>query len=110
MALTRPDEDPAYFVGSWSHSHEEDGEEAQVFRRVGYDFPPSRGRVTLTLRPDGTAVAGSPGPDDRGVTARDGSWQLQGGVLHIRCPGWVSTFEVVAVTPQRLELRPIHSS
>ena len=101
--------DPASFVGSWSHSHEEDGEGVQVFRPVDYDFPPSRGRETMTLRPDGTAVAGLPGPDDRGMRTDDGTWRLQGDVLHGRCPGWVATFKVVAITPQRLELRPIHS-
>jgi hypothetical protein len=48
--------DPASFVGSWSHSHEEDGEGVEVFRPVDYDFPPSRGRETMTLRPDGTIL------------------------------------------------------
>ena len=100
--------DPASLVGSWSHSHEEDYEGAQVFRPVDYDFPPSRGRETFTLRPDGTAVAGLPGPDDRGITTEDGTWQLQGDVLHVRCPGWAATYEVVDAGSQRLELRPVH--
>jgi hypothetical protein len=100
--------DPASLVGSWSHSHEEDDEGVQVFRPVDYDFPPSRGRESFTLRPDGTAVAGLPGPDDRGISTDEGTWQLQGDVLHIRCPGWAATYEVVGAASQRLELRPVH--
>ena len=101
--------DRAPYVGSWAHSHEEDGGGVQVFRPMDYDFPPSRGRETFTLRPDGTAEAGLPGPDDRGIRTDDGTWQLQGDILRIRCPGWVATFKVMAATSGRLELRPIHS-
>jgi hypothetical protein len=28
--------------------------------------------------------------------------------LHVRCPGWVATYQVVAVSSQRLDLRPVH--
>jgi hypothetical protein len=100
--------DPASLVGSWSHSHEEDDEGVQVFRPVDYDFPPARGRESFTLRPDGTAVAGLPGPDDRGISTDEGTWQLQGDVLNIRVPGWTASYEVVSTAPQRLELRPSH--
>jgi hypothetical protein len=98
--------EPASLVGSWSHSHEEDAEGVQVFRPTDYEFPPSRGRTSFTLRPDGTAVAGLPGPDDRGISTDDGTWQLQGDVLHVRCPGWTATYVVVSAAPRRLELRP----
>jgi hypothetical protein len=95
-------------AGSWVHSHEEDHEGIQVFRPVSYDFPPSRGRESFTLRPDGTAVAGLPGPDDRGISTDDGNWQLHGDVLHVRCPGWAATYQIVAASSQRLDLRPVH--
>ncbi|WP_326825355.1 hypothetical protein [Streptosporangium sp. NBC_01756] len=101
---------PSSLVGSWSHSHEEDAEGIQVFRPVDYDLPPSRGRETFTLRPDGIATAGSPGPDDRGITTGDGVWQLRGDVLHIRCPGWTARYEVISVTRRRLDLRPVHQA
>jgi hypothetical protein len=100
--------DPALIAGSWVHSHEEDDKGVQVFRPAGYDFPPSRGREGFTLRPDGTAVAGLPGPDDRGISTGHGTWQLQGDVLHVRCPGWTATYQVAAASSQRLDLRPVH--
>jgi hypothetical protein len=100
--------DPALLAGSWVHSHEEDREGIQVFRPASYDFPPSRGRESFTLRPDGTAVAGLPGPDDRGISTDAGNWQLHGDVLHIRCPGWAATYRIAAASSQRLDLRPVH--
>jgi tRNA(Phe) wybutosine-synthesizing methylase Tyw3 len=100
--------DPTSLVGSWSHSHEEDDEGAQVFRPADYDFPPSRGRETFTLHPDGTAVTGMPGPDDRGILTDGCTWQLQANILHVRCPGWAVAYEVVNAAPQRLKLRPVN--
>ena len=105
--MARSGVDPAQLVGSWSHSHEEDHEGVQVFRSREYDLPPSRGRETFTLNSDGTAVTGLPGPDDRG-TSTDGTWQFEGNILHVRCPGWTAAYEVVDATPQRLELRPVY--
>jgi hypothetical protein len=99
--------DSASLVGSWAHSHEEDHDGAQVFRRSDFEFPPSRGREAFTLRPDGSAVAGLPGPDDRGTSTGDGTWHLQGDVLRVSCPGWEATYQVVSVATQGLQLRPV---
>ena len=93
-------------AGSWTHSHEEDHDDVQVFRPGDYAFPPSRGRQSFTLRPDLSAAAGLPGPDDRGLTTDDGTWQLEGDVLSVRIPGWEATYQVVAADSDRLELRP----
>jgi hypothetical protein len=106
-AVAKSSLDPAHLVGSWSHSHEEDDDGVQIFRSAEYDFPPSRGRETFTLHPDGTAVTGLPGPDDRGIST-DGTWQFEGDILHVRCPGWTAAYEVLDAAPQRLKLRRVY--
>ncbi|GAB3142968.1 hypothetical protein GCM10027057_27480 [Marisediminicola antarctica] len=93
------------FVGTWINSHEEDRDGVQVFRSEEYEFPPSRGRMSFTLRADGSAITGQPGPDDRGVTG-DGSWRIDGTVLTIRSPGGSATYGVLAADSSHLELRP----
>lgn len=93
-------------IGSWVHSHEEDRGDLQVFRPDTFEFPPSRGRTSFTLRPDGSASTGQPGPDDRG-SAAEGSWQLAGTVLSLHVPDWNATFHVLTADSGRLELRPV---
>ncbi len=58
--------------GRWVHSHEEDTEDEMVFRPATHPFPPSRGRTSFELRPDGTYVERSPGPVD--VPVESSSW------------------------------------
>ncbi len=96
----------ASMVGSWSHSHEEDHDGRQVYVSSDVPLPPSRGRTTFTLLADQRAVAGLPGPDDRGHTD-GGTWELSGDVLRVNIPGGTLTFHVEAAAPERLELRPI---
>ena len=60
----------------WVHSHEEDTSDQTVFRPETFKFPPSRGRKSFELRPDGTMVHSGIGPDDR-PNLRTGSWQLK---------------------------------
>jgi hypothetical protein len=98
--------DERALIGSWTHSHEEDHDDVQVYRPGDAELPPSRGRTSFTLRPDATAAAGLPGPTDSGLRTDDGTWSLAGDVLHVDCPGWGATYEVVAADPDRLELRP----
>lgn len=59
----------------WKHSHEEDTDTEMVFRPAGFNFPPSRGRSSFDLKPDGTLVEGGPGPTDRTET-KQGSWKI----------------------------------
>jgi len=59
----------------WVHSHEEDSDTEMVFRPASYEFPPSRGRTSFDLRPDGGFTERGPGPSDRSEES-EGKWQL----------------------------------
>jgi len=69
-----------FLPGRWVHSHEEDTESEMVFRPATHPFPPSRGRTSFELRPDGTYVQTSPGPVDIPEEST-GLWSLQGNRL-----------------------------
>jgi hypothetical protein len=70
----------------WVHSHEEDTDTDMVFRPADHPFPPSRGRTSFELRPDGTYVEGSPGPVDVPEEST-GSWSLDGDRLILGAEG-----------------------
>jgi hypothetical protein len=72
--------------GHWVHSHEEDTDAEMVFRPATHPFPPSRGRVSFELRPDGTYVESSPGPVDVPEES-SGNWSLEGKRLVLEGPG-----------------------
>jgi hypothetical protein len=87
--------------GRWVHSHEEDGDDEEVFRPASYAFPPARGRSSIELRPDGTYVERSPGPDDRPQES-SGDWSLAGDQLVVGDRRWT----VAAAEKNRLLLKP----
>lgn len=60
----------------WVHSHEEDTDEEMVFRPAAFEFPPSRGRRSFELKPDGGLIEGGIGPADRPQESR-GTWELE---------------------------------
>ena len=60
----------------WVHSHEEDTDKEMVFRPATFEFPPSRGRRSFELKPDGSLVEGRIGPTDRPVETQ-GTWELE---------------------------------
>ena len=91
---------------TWVHSHEEDKEGNTVYRVSDFAFPRSRGRWAMTLRPDGVAQVGYPGPDDRSTTA-EGSWSLEGKLLTVHAPGWVEEMEIDSVGADILVVRKI---
>jgi hypothetical protein len=70
----------------WVHSHEEDTDDEMVFRPEGHPLPPSRGRTSFELRPDGTYVESSPGPVDAPEESA-GSWSLEGDRLILGAEG-----------------------
>jgi hypothetical protein len=60
----------------WVHAHEEDTDEEMVFRPEEHELPPSRGRFSFELRPDGTYSESGPGATDRPEDA-EGTWSLE---------------------------------
>jgi hypothetical protein len=93
-------------VGHWVHSHEEDTGDELVFRPASYPFPPSRGRRSLQLRPDGTYLERAPGPVDVPVES-EGSWSLDGDrlVLGATSDRGGEAWRVTAAEGDRLTLR-----
>lgn len=63
----------------WVYSHEGNTNNERVFRPYAYvdKLPPSRGRMTFELGPDGNLIVGGPGPTDRTQTST-GRWELEG--------------------------------
>ncbi len=59
----------------WMHSHEEDGQNYQVFRPANFNFPPSRGRTGFELDSLGHGYWGAIAPTD-GIVWRDASWSI----------------------------------
>jgi hypothetical protein len=77
-----------------------------VFRRDTHPFPPSRGRMSLELRPDGSYVESSPGPVDIPEESR-GDWSLEGDRLLLGAEGDRAghAWRVSEVDPDRLVVR-----
>jgi hypothetical protein len=99
------DPDPALVARSWTHVREEDQGEIQAYRPSDADLPPSRGRTTLDLSPDGTLQRRSPGPDDR-LVVRGGTWELRGRRLIVRPEGGLPMeLEIELLKPDRLLVR-----
>ena len=91
-------------TGPWVQSHEEGDSDRIVMRRPDYPFPPSRGRVAITLEPGGEVGVRRPGPDDRSVSAT-GAWRLSGTRLVISAAGFTGEFDVESADEQKLVLR-----
>ncbi len=89
----------------WVHSHEEDTEDEMVFRPATYALPPSRGRASFELRPDGSYAERSPGPVDVPEES-SGHWSLDGDRLVLDADeGTGQAWEVAAVDDDRLTLK-----
>jgi hypothetical protein len=86
----------------WVHAHEEDTDEEMVFRPASHPLPPSRGRASFDLRPDGSYVERSPGPVDVPEESR-GRWSLDGDRLVLDDGG--RTWEIASVDDDRLRLK-----
>ena len=61
-------------INCWTHSTEEDSDDLQIFRPcASMEFPASRYRLSMTLRPNGTAEYLMLAPDDAHFNV-EGSW------------------------------------
>jgi len=88
------------------HSHEEDTEEEMVFRPATYDFPPSRGRTSFELHPDGSYLERSPGPVDVPEES-GGTWSFEDDHLVLEAEGdrLGHDWNVTNIEPDRLTVR-----
>jgi hypothetical protein len=93
-------------VGHWVHSHEEDTDDEMVYRPASHRFPPSRGRTSFDLRPDGSYVEHAPGPVDAPVEST-GSWTLEADRLLLGAEGDRPghAWQIAAVAGDQLTLR-----
>jgi hypothetical protein len=91
-------------LGRWVHAHEEDTDQGMVFRPADHELPPSRGRLAIDLREDGSFVEGAPGPTDRPEETQ-GTWELgHDDVLVLRREGSSREARVVGADPDRIVL------
>ena len=97
---------PEALHGVWVHAREEDAGDETVLRPASYPLPPSRGRMSLDLRSDGTYTESRPGPVDLPVES-GGAWALEGDRLVLGGGGErpQRTWEVVAADDDRLVVR-----
>ena len=102
--MATPDEEA--LQGRWVHSHEEDSGGEMVFRPATHQFPPSRGRVSFELRPDGSYAERVPGPVDAPVES-SGRWSLEGDRLVFAAEGErpEHALQIAASEPGRLVVR-----
>jgi hypothetical protein len=92
--------------GRWVHSHEEDTDREMVFRPATRALPPSRGRTSFELHPDGTYVESSPGPVDVPEESA-GTWSLDGDRLILGAEGDRPghAWQITAADADRLAVR-----
>jgi hypothetical protein len=92
---------------SWIHSHEEDTPTEMVFRPESYPLPPSRGRTSFQLFPDGIAKTEGPGPTDAPESG-NASWSLSGdNVLQLQLANSdeVRNYPIASVDPTKLVIQ-----
>ncbi|GFE71910.1 hypothetical protein CFPU101_45200 [Chroococcus sp. FPU101] len=104
---------PSTIFQHWIHSREEDTEDIQVYRPIGYQFPPSRGRNGLEFRPNGEFILYGLGPTDRPQKIV-GSWTAQSNnKIKIDVSVWGDKgrmMEVISCDEKVLKLRYLDST
>ena len=60
----------------WTHSHEEDYDDIQVYRPSTFNFPLSRGRIAFEIEKSGIFIQYGIGPDDTKKKV-EGNWTIE---------------------------------
>jgi hypothetical protein len=60
----------------WTHSHEEDHDDIQVYRPSTFNFPLSRGRIAFEIEKSGIFIQYGIGPDDTRKKV-EGNWTIE---------------------------------
>lgn len=88
----------------WTHSHEEDTDDIEVYRPPGFPFPPSFARRGFEIRQDGVFARHGPGPVDEPVTVT-GRWAAEVIRADFDDPGLGSeTLRILSYDQDRLTL------
>jgi hypothetical protein len=96
---------PNKFATTWVHVFEEDTAEGEVFRSADADIPLSRRpRQRVELRPDGSAVLFSGGPDDRYVPT-SARWTEEDGEIVVRDANDIVRMRIIEQSADRLLVR-----
>lgn len=100
---------PDSFYGSWIHSHEEDYDGKQVFRRSSFAFPPSRGREQFDLQPKGVILYYGIAPNDGTADPVEGSWEIPSErAMEVSLPqGEGFAAELVEISSDRLVIQKL---
>jgi hypothetical protein len=61
---------------SWTHSHEEDYDDIQVYHSSTFNFPLSRGRIAFEIEKSGIFIQYGIGPDDTRKKV-EGNWTIE---------------------------------
>lgn len=91
-------------IGEWVHSHEEDTDNASVFRMASYDFPPSRGREKITLLKDGDLVYTPIAPNDLPKSYL-GNWEINNSELILDYDNKTKSYQIIEITHSILKLK-----
>ncbi|KAA6446973.1 hypothetical protein [Bacillus swezeyi] len=67
---------PKEIFQKWIHSFEEDTQNITVYRPIGYELAPARGRSGLEFKQNGTIVNINPGPSE-GSQKVEGEWKTK---------------------------------
>ena len=73
---------PQCFFKTWFHSREEDIENIEIYRPLGFNFPLSRGREGFEIKPDGEFVLLPIGSDDRNIKIA-GKWRMENNKMRV---------------------------
>lgn len=99
---------PPSLFRRWVHVHEDDTNDARVYRPFGANIPPARGRRGLEFREDGTFVEYQLGPVDR-PQGIEGRWDADAGNrIRVDVPDPArdaQTLEILSVGGDKLEIR-----
>jgi hypothetical protein len=66
----------AIYEKRWTHSHEEDYDDIQVYRPSTFNFPLSRGRIAFEIEKSGIFIQYGIGPDDTKKKV-EGNWTIE---------------------------------
>lgn len=91
-------------IGTWKHSKEEDSEGVKVYRKSDYNFPPSRGRVSIEFKVDHSLIYSPIGANDF-HEGHQGKWSLNETTLTLEYNNVSKTYSVLELNKNIIKLK-----